>query len=61
MRSGTVVTYYNYKKTISYEQRIGINLFATEIELCGGKQNDSEQKIKENEKGKQENDSNLPF
>ena len=48
-----------------HEQRIGINLFATEIELCGGKQNESEQKTKENEQEKQENeqenDSNLPF
>lgn len=48
-----------------HEQRIGINLFATEIELCGGKQNESEQKTKENEKEKQENeqenDSNQPF
>ena len=48
-----------------HEQRIGINLFATEIELCGGKQNESEPKTKENEQEKQENeqenDSNVPF
>ena len=48
-----------------HEQRIGINLFATEIELCGGKQNESEPKTKENEQEKQENEqenvSNLPF
>lgn len=48
-----------------HDQRIGINLFATEIELCGGKQNESEPKTKENEQEKQEkeqeNDSNLPF
>lgn len=48
-----------------HEQRIGINLFATEIELCGGKQNESEQKIKENvqekQENEQENDSDLPF
>ena len=41
-----------------HEQRIGINLFATEIELCGGKQNESEQKTKENG---QENNEGLPF
>ena len=48
-----------------HEQRIGINLFVTEIELCGGKQNESEPKAKENEQKKQENEqeneSNLPF
>lgn len=48
-----------------HEQRIGINLFATEIELCGGKQNEAEPKTKENEQEKQENeqenDSNVPF
>lgn len=48
-----------------HEQRIGINLFATEIELCGGKQKESEPKTKENEQEKQENeqenDSNVPF
>ena len=48
-----------------HEQRIGINLFATEIELCGGKQTESEPKTKENEQEKQENeqenDCNLPF
>lgn len=48
-----------------HEQRIGINLFATEIELCGGKQNESEPKTKENEQEKQENeqenDSDVPF
>lgn len=41
-----------------HEQRIGINLFATEIELCGGKQNESEPKRKENE---QENNEDVPF
>ena len=41
-----------------HEQRIGINLFATEIELCGGKQAESEPKTKENE---QENSEGLPF
>lgn len=41
-----------------HEQRIGINLFATEIELCGGKQNELEPKTKENE---QENNENVPF
>ena len=41
-----------------HEQRIGINLFATEIELCGGKQNESEPKTKENE---QENNEDVPF
>lgn len=40
------------------EQRIGINLFATEIELCGRKQNESEPKTKENE---QENSEDVPF
>lgn len=48
-----------------HEQRIGINLFATEIELCGGKQNESELKTKENgqekQENEQENDSALPF
>lgn len=41
-----------------HEQRIGINLFATEIELCGGKQTEPEPKTKENEK---ENKEDLPF
>lgn len=41
-----------------HEQRIGINLFATEIELCGGKQNESGPKTKENE---QENNEDVPF
>lgn len=41
-----------------HEQRIGINLFATEIELCGGKQTESEPKTKENE---QENSEDVPF
>ena len=48
-----------------HEQRIGINLFATEIELCGGKQNESEQKITEIEqktkKNEQENNEDVPF
>ena len=48
-----------------HEQRIGINLFATEIELCGGKQNESEQRITENEpktkENEQENIESLPF
>lgn len=41
-----------------HEQRIGINLFATEIELCGGKQTELEPKTKENE---QENKEDVPF
>lgn len=48
-----------------HEQRIGINLFATEIELCGGKQNESEPKTKENEpktkENEQENNKDVPF
>lgn len=48
-----------------HEQRIGINLFATEIELCGGKQNEPEQKTKENgpktKENEQENNEDVPF
>lgn len=48
-----------------HELRIGINLFATEIELCGGKQNESEPRITENEpktkENEQENNEAVPF
>lgn len=62
LKKGTKVFVRGYMslKMFKYdhEQRIGINLFATEIELCGGKQNESEQKTKENE---QENSEDVPF
>lgn len=62
LKKGTKVFVRGYMslKMFKYdhEQRIGINLFATEIELCGGKQNESEPNTKENE---QENSEDVPF
>lgn len=62
LKKGTKVFvrgFVNFKMfKYDHEQRIGINLFATEIELCGGKQNEFEPKTKENE---QENSEDVPF